>query len=128
MVISPDQDPDDFGEARVRDDDKTVEEYINMKWSHQPAYVAHDQCERANVSVQTDIVLSTEHNDGPENVIYEQARIAGFEIGYGGAWQQPARTFLDDIQLCQEPKEEEEKKSVTPTQEMETLLWQPKNA
>ena len=126
MVISPDQDPDDFGEARVRDDDKTVEEYIDMKWSHQPAYVAHDQCERANVSVQTDIVLSTEHNDGPENVIYEQARIAGFEIGARGAWQRPARTFLDDIQLCQEPKEEEEKKSVTPTRELETLLWQPK--
>ena len=101
MVISPDQDPDDFGESIARDDDRMVEEYIDVKWSHQPAYVAHDQSERMNASVQTDIVLSTEHDDGPANVIYEQARIKGFEIGNRGMWEKPPPTFLDDIQLCQ---------------------------
>ena len=53
MVISPDQDPDDFAESVARYDDKTTEEYIEVKWSHQPAYVAHYQGERANASVQT---------------------------------------------------------------------------
>ena len=102
MVISPDQDPDDFGEATPRYDNLVVEEYIDVKWSYQPAYVAHDRGERVSVKVQTDIVLHTDRDDGPAEVIEQQARITGFELGERAVWQRPAATFLDDIQLCQD--------------------------